>query len=123
MGKTIFWSFLIFIIIFSKNHLFFDIFLILLKFFDYFSNFDYFLFYKFLKQLQPLVVIVFELLLFEFDNPKSNKSKMFVFVAKFVSFDELNTESKNTHKNSCVIKILLFYKKNDKMCKSYIFRF
>lgn len=123
MGKTIFWSFLIFIIIFSKNQLFFDIFLILLKFFDYFFKFHYFLFYKFLKQLQPLVVIVFELLLFEFDNPKSNKSKMFVFVAKFVSFDELNTESKNTHKNSCVIKILLFYKKNYKMCKSYIFRF
>jgi len=45
------------------------------------------------------------LLLFELKSPRSSKSKMFVFVAKFVSLFELRAESKNTNKNSCDINL------------------
>jgi len=43
------------------------------------------------------------LLLLSFESPSKSNSKMFVFVARFVSFAELKTESKNTHKISCDI--------------------
>lgn len=55
---------------------------------------------KFWKQRHP---DVFTKLLFVFDKPSKSRSKMFVFVARFVSFAELKTDSKNTHKKSDVI--------------------
>lgn len=53
-----------------------------------------------------------KLSLFEFESPKRSKSKMLVLVARLVSFWELSTDKRKTHKNSCVIIKSPFSQKN-----------
>lgn len=61
----------------------------------------YIIFPKHLLQPQPQFPLLLPLL--SLLRPSKSKSRMLVFVARFVSFAELSTESKNTHKISCDI--------------------